>query len=183
MSLQLPDALNSDMPALLAYLEVGFYKPISEQCRQAATYTVPLNKEPAPYVLQTYTGLCNQLFEQIYIYEQQRQVVLLPYITELAEKQDTGHDCRSCSASCTIRHTARIAGIRETHKKVKAILEQLQQTTLAAYRQSSFQEDQLPVLYSEMQALSYRLIRLFHLEESMLIPMLIEAQKNIYAHD
>lgn len=172
------------MPALLSYMELHLYVPISEQCKSSAVYTKPVGDIPLPAAVSVYQDLCNQLFALWNDYNQVRQVILLPYISELAEKQDNGHDCRSCSTSCIIRHTARIMGIRETHIKINNVLEQLQQATLPAYRQSSSSgEIQLSGLYTDMQQLTYLLIRLLHLEEHILVPKLIAAQKNIYAHD
>lgn len=182
MSLPLPDTFSGDMPALLSYMEVHFYLPITGQCKKLAIHTAPANKTHAP-AIKTYHDLCHQLFEQWDIYNQTREVILLPYISELAEKQNNGHDCRSCATSCTIRHTTRIMGIREAHIKINSLLEQLQQATLPAYRQSSSGADQTQALYPEMQQLTYLLTRLLYMEEHVLIPKLIAAQKNIYAHD
>lgn len=128
-----------------------------------------------------YTSLSRKLTGQVKQYIRLCRIALLPYILELLDKEDAGHDCRNCASSCTIRHTAQIWGIKDAHTQMTGTLQRLQAVAMPVHHES-LHADEYRMLRSEMLHLDKTLKTLFGLDESSLIPKVMEAQKNIHAH-
>ncbi len=172
-----PDAA---LPTLLAYLEAEYYTRLESLCERSEYHLAELDKE-APAGEHLYNSLSKKLLAQVGQYVRLRRFGLAPYIQELLQKEATGHDCRGCSDSCTDRHTAQITGIKEGHNRIKEALYRLQSIAPPIY--SAPQQDSVyRSLRAGLMQLDTALTELFYLEESSLIPKVMEAQKAIHAH-
>ncbi len=173
-----PDAA---LPTLLAYLEAEYYAKLESLCERSEYYLADLQKEESAGEESLYCSLSKKLIGQVGQYVRLRRFGLAPYIQELLKKESTGHDCRSCTDSCTSRHTAQITGIKEGHNRIKEALYRLQSIAPPIY--SAPQQDSVyRSLRAGLMQLDTALTELFYLEESSLIPKVMEAQKAIHAH-
>lgn len=172
---------DSTLESLLSYLETAYYNRIEVLCEKVELNIAELNTGEESQAAALYISLSKKLLGQVKQYIRLRRFALLPYIHELLDKEDSGHDCRSCSTSCSIRHTAQISGIKEAHNKIKESLYRLQSVAVPIY-QKPVQADAYFAMRNEMMLMDTTLTELFYLEESSLIPKVIEAQKNIHAH-
>ena len=160
--------------SLLEYLEKEYYIPAALACDKllpAPGSAAEVRPAEDTYLLNVWSTLVAQVQRYIRV----RRLSLLPYLHELAEKEDTGHDCRACTSTCTIRHAAQLNDIREAHRGIKESLQVLKTATAAPEHFSAEMQregDSLRDLLSEM----------IYLEETALIPKISAAQKAIYAH-
>lgn len=169
------------LQSLLSYLEKEYYTRLETLCERADLHIAELHNGDVHQTASLYTSLSKKLIGQIAQYIRLRRFGFLPYIHELMDKEDSGHDCRACSSSCTIRHTAHISGIKEAHTKIKETLYRLQSVATPIYHES-LHDLTYRLLRAEMMQLDTALTELFYLEESSLIPKVMEAQKAIHAH-
>ena len=178
---QLQEDVHEALERLMSYLEKEYYTRIEAHCSTAAGYISELLGTDTHQTTSLYTSLSEKLIGQVGQYIRLRRHALMPYIQELLEKEESGHDCRSCSSSCTIRHTAQISGIREAHAKMRETLGGLRSVAspmLEGLAEGSVRHN----LNAEMTKLDTVLTALFHGEESLLIPKILEAQGAIHAH-
>lgn len=109
------------------------------------------------------------------------RILLLPYLDELVKKQSENHDCRQCAGSCSVRHTVQIQNIQEAHRKMKQARLELNHAVWPSYADAGPDAAYLPLREIVLQ-LETVIGELNQLEESELIPLILEAQKNIHAH-
>jgi hypothetical protein len=172
---------DTALPTLLAYLEAEYYTKLESLCERAEYHLADLSKDDEPGGESLYNSLSKKLIGQVGQYVRLRRFGLAPYIQELVRKEDIGHDCRSCSDSCVTRHRAQITGIKEGHNRIKEALYRLQSIAPPMY--SAPQQDNVyRSLRADLMQLDTALTELFYLEESSLIPKVMEAQKAIHAH-
>lgn len=110
-----------------------------------------------------------------------RRVAYVPYILELAEKNDMEHDCKLCSGNCDMQHTARLFELRDTIEKMLSASDYVQGELSAIYAKEP-EKDSIQALNSEMDAAGNFLRTLLTTEVRSLIPLIKEAQKSINAH-
>lgn len=170
------------LESLLRYLEKEYYTRIDGLCDRAELNVAELESLSVPEVASLYTSISKKLVGQVRQYIRLRRHALLPYIQELLEKEETGHDCRSCSSSCSIRHTAQLIDIKEAHTKIKETLYRLQTVSIAISGTSDTDSIYRSLKTGIMQ-LDTALTESFYLEETSLIPKIMEAQKAIHAHN
>jgi hypothetical protein len=127
-----------------------------------------------------YTILGKKLMGQIAQYVRLRRFALVPYISELIEKEDEGHDCRNCSSKCGVRHRAQIDSIRDAHTRIKETLCRLKSVTVA-FPAGTDRETSYRSLRAEMTQLDTTLTQLFYLEECSMIPKVLEVRTAIHA--
>lgn len=173
------DALQN----LLTYLEKEYYTPIEASCEKVEEYITELHEGDVHQEASLYTSLSKKLTGQVAQYIKMRRFGLLPYITELLEKEDNGHDCRSCSSSCSIRHGSQLVAVRESHQKIKETLYRVLSVATPTTYSDTRHDTAHRHLREAMRHLNTMLAGVFFLEESLLIPKIQEAQKAIHAHD
>jgi hypothetical protein len=169
------------LQSLLEYLEKEYYKPVEHLCSRITDTIVAIHGGDQEQAASLYTSLSKKLVDQVTRYVRLRRLSLVPYLTELVEKEENGHDCRSCSTSCTIRHSSQIADIHEAHKQIRETLGLLRaiEAPIACENAPVPLECQLRKLIANMDE---ELSELLYLEETALVPKITDAQKAIYAH-
>ena len=175
-----PGESGSELESLLTYLEKGYYNRLEALCGRAEYHIAELHDGDVHQTASLYTSLCKKLIGQIAQYVRLRRFALVPYIKELLEKEDDGHDCRACSMNCKVRHTAQVDSIRDAHNRMKETLYRLQSVT-TGITGASAPPSAYRSLRSEMMQLDTALTELFYLEECSLIPKVLEAQTAIHA--
>lgn len=169
-----------DLGDLAAKLNEDYYNEVDNRCR-AASELVSIIESGRPHPSTVlYVSLCTRLLDQVMNLVNVRMGILLPYIKDLDIKQIEGHDCANCSNGCAIKHTSQLTGLKESHGKIKEILYRLQMVALPLYSGTKY-PDAYKDLRNEMMLIDLALTELFYLEESSLIPKIMEAQKNIHA--
>ncbi len=105
-------------------------------------------------------------------YVNHRVNIWLPYIQELAEKQDGGHNCATCSGKCNVQHTAALLDFNISLLSVKDTLYMLKSVLSLASKYASIHS---------LIALADVVGQALHLEEEVLQPMVKTAQTHINA--
>lgn len=175
-----PGDPGNGLESLLSYLEQAYYHRLEALCNRAEYHLAELHDGDVHQTASLYTSLSKKLIGQIAQYVRLRRFALVPYINELLEKEDDGHDCRSCSGNCKVRHTAQVESIRDAHNRIKETLYRLQSVTTSILPGSA-QHPPYRSLRTEMMQLDTTLTELFYLEECSLIPKVLEAQTAIHA--
>jgi len=170
--------LPQDLQHLLSRLQEEAYQQVSNLYDQAGVYITELESQTTG--MSAYTEHCARLLREISGYQRLRRLVLLPYIKELLEKEEDGHDCSACGGGCTLSHSSRIREIREAHLGIRNGLTALQAGSIQVAHTP------YPESYSRLRAamaqLQEILLGILFIEESALIPMLTELQQKIRAH-
>lgn len=172
---------HNDLNSLLDRLNRDYYSVIKAMATTALDLIVQLEKETIQQSTVLYVSLCKKLLEQVNDLIVLRTDILLPYALELYDKESQGHDCSSCEGGCSFKHSSQLIGLKESHHKIKEILYRLQMVALPLYTDSDYPSI-YKVLRNEMMLIDTALTELFYLEESSLIPKIMEAQKNIHAY-
>lgn len=133
--------------------------------------------------LRLYTSLCTNLSAQLGQYMRLRRLVLLPYLKDLQDKEEDGHDCRACGGGCRVQHTSHNQTIREAHAELRELLEHLQPVGLSLHARQHHFPDVFRSLREDMIQLEQTLNEVLFIEDSALLPMMEELQRNIGAHE
>jgi hypothetical protein len=176
-----PIPASHDLQQLLSGLQQEKYAVIEALTHRIGTIipTIQLNEDHT--AVDVYLVLCDSLIHQVFNYLRYHRLILLPYIADLLNKEDEGHDCRACSSSCTIRHVEQVERIKATHIALKEDMDLLQRASLALAAMAPY-GDALKTLRSDMMSLNTNLSDLMFIEASALIPMMEDLQRNIGAH-
>jgi hypothetical protein len=174
--------VQQDLQQLLLSLDTKY--ALLEDLLDKIAYALPevqyLDSEGS---LRLYTSLCNNLSAQLGQYMRLRRLVLLPYLKDLLDKEEDGHDCRACGNNCKVQHVAQVANIREAHSELRELLEHLQPVALGLPAGAHEQSPYYRSLRSDMMQKEETLSEVLFIEESALIPMMLELQRNIGAHE
>jgi hypothetical protein len=173
--------LPQDFQCLLNRLQEEEYQYISSLCNRVDTAVSDLKQHEEYGRMAAYADRCTSLVTDVRRYMRMRRLVLLPYIQELLDKEDMGHDCRSCGGGCSIRHLGQVNSVRKAHAGIRERLFQVQTGPLPVYSLGAFPEA-CRALRTHMLLLQTALMELLFIEESALIPRMIELQHNIGAH-
>lgn len=173
---------DHDLNSLVDKLCNEYYTTVDSLCKNAVRIVSELEQEEVHPSTVLYMSLSTKLLDQVDDFINLRVGVIVPYVQELHTKQNEGHDCSSCAGGCHIRHTSQLAGLKESHKKIKEILYRLQMVALPLYTDIDY-PDNYKSLRNEMMQIDTALTELFYLEESSLIPKIMEAQKFIHAYN
>jgi hypothetical protein len=134
--------------------------------------------------MRLYTGLCTNLSTILGQYMRLRRLVLLPYLQELQDKEEDGHDCKSCGGGCSLQHTSQVNSMRQAHAEISEILDHLQPAAIKlSVASQNEHHERYQQLRSDMMQLELQLRELLFIEESALIPRILELQQNIGAHE
>ncbi len=183
MSLPTPESTSPQaLESLLQYLETDYYARLDGLCSRAGLHLAELQGEAGPQSETLYLSLSTKLLGQMEQYLRLRRFGLMPYVRELLDKKNTGHDCRACTKICTGRHSGQVDGLRESQTKIKEILFRLQTVAVPPYGTETLQATLYRTLRAEMMQIDTALTELFYLEEFSLIPKMLQAQSDIHAH-
>ena len=161
-------------------LDKEYYDILEALAKQAGEYSYKLREKDQQREAEIYTGLSGKLAEEVKHYVRMRKGRVLPYVLTLTEKDATGHDCTNCSGGCNVKHSAQLLEIEESHQHLRELLYRLNKVAPPIYTNTPFAE-LYQTLRNEMLIIDTTLTELFFLEESVLIPKIIEAQKKINA--
>ncbi len=173
---------SRDLKALLSRLQEEEYPYIASLCAKANACISALSEAPGQKDIASYTGVCSRLTVQTEQYMRLRRLVLVPYIHDLVNKEEDGHDCRSCSGNCSVRHADQNRQLKAAHSLIRSLLYQLQAGGIPAYHPDQNPEA-LRSLRTTMLLLDAALSEVIFIEESELLPEMIDLQEKIGAHD
>lgn len=167
------------LPQLLDQLSEEWYDVILASCAKTRLHQNNLLKleasEPSQYLEQ-----CDSLLHETEQYINSRKERFTPYINSLAEKASTNHNCANCTGNCKLNHDLQLWELRNSNRGIKEILNGLQMLSLPLHSDTMY-PDAYRVLRNHVSLLESDLAKLFFIEESFLIPKVIEAQKLINA--
>lgn len=176
---------NSEaLKPLVERVDRSYYNVINTLCETAKKQARKLQELEVHQSTSQYITLCNRILDEIQRYVKNKKDHFLPYMNELFEKQETGHDCRNCTGtgSCDMQHNLQLMELKESHAQIKDILYRLQMVALPLYSETIY-PDVYRILRSHMALIENSLTELFSVEETLLIPKVSEAQKTINARD
>lgn len=172
--------MHCDLDDLAQRLEKDYYDSVEVMCANAGSQAGLLKDEEEHPSTALYADQCNRIIDDVKEMMRMRKSVLLPYIADLKVKKDEGHDCRNCSGKCHVEHNAYLVNLRLANTEVKEVLNKLHEEALPLYDGVVYPRA-YAVLRNEMSVLDTALTELFYLEESSLIPKVLEAQRSIHA--
>jgi hypothetical protein len=154
------------------------YSSIEKICASARKQADLLYSLELQHSTSQYIVMCSKLVEETLDYIKARKEKYIPYIAELFQKAETKHDCANCSGNCKVGHSMQLVELRSSNGSIKDILYRLQIVALPLYSETIY-PDAYRVLRNQMALLENNISELFFLEETYLIPKVIEAQKMI----
>jgi hypothetical protein len=162
-------------------LETDYYTVIEKLCSNASIYASELQETEEHQSTSLYLNLSRKLIEEILHYIRLRKNSLLPYIHQLLYKEEEGHDCKNCSASCAMQHDAQLAALKESNTKMKELLYRLQLVSLPLYFDHEY-PDNYKKLRTEIMIIDTTITELFYLEQDIMLPKILESRQNINAY-
>lgn len=171
---------NYSLTELISKLDKDYYQVLGNICDNALLHATKMQDGESHGATSLYVSMSIKLLQQIKDLLTIRTSVIFPYVGELDEKVQEGHDCRNCSGNCNAGHDMHLASLKGTHKSIKEILFRLQMVALPLYTSKDY-PDTYKVLRNEITIIDTILTELFYLEESALIPKVMQAQKSMHA--
>lgn len=165
---------HQSLAALAEKLSEDYHEPIAAICDLLAN-TLPTVANAG------YIEASAMLVEEVEKYINYRKKILLPYAKELHGKDLTGHDCRTCQHKCSIQHLQLIKDLQLIANTIKQLLLALQVAVSIMPPTLKSNNTYLTHRYHTL-LLDKTLTELFFLEDTLLIPLVAGAQKNIYAN-
>lgn len=165
---------NQPLATLAEKLAEDYHEPVAAICNMLE-HTLPTVADAG------YIEASNLVIEKTSDYIRFRITVLQPYANDLHGKDISGQDCRYCPHRCGIDHAQIITELQLLANHVKRGMLWLQ--TAVSMMPHRLKDDNiyLPHRY-HILLLDKTLTELFFLEDTLLIPMMAGAQKNIYAN-
>lgn len=165
---------------LLNRLDEGYYQALDIICTNARNCAAQLSVEPGHPSLSLYSGIYTDLVGDVQRLLLFRKQVVIPYVQELLAKLQDGHNCKNCSGSCHVGHNAQLMSLVDSHNEIKDILSGLHMAVMPMDNDLDYPEG-YRILRNEIVVINTMLTELFYIEESSLIPTIIEAQRAINA--
>lgn len=170
---------HSHLKVLTEKLHKDYYVVIEGLTKNASRIADSLNETTMPAAAVLYLSLCAKVLRQVEDVMQLRQTILIPYVEEICAAADiplTGQENGDYLSQDT-----RLSDIRESHRKIKELFFRLQMVALPLYSDTAFPPG-YKMLRNEMMLIDTALTELFYLEESSLIPGVLEARKKNQGH-
>jgi hypothetical protein len=161
-------------------LEKNFYGPLEKSCQRLMELGISLKEEDTDSQLSVYSSLFLSFATQLTHLCEDRRSVTIPYLLDIAEKATTRHDCLNCSADCDAEHDAQINRIEKDQYHIRDMFSRLQKIAPPLYSEENLPESYL-ILRKELIRTNSIIFELFYIEESTLIPVILETQKKINA--
>jgi len=129
-----------------------------------------------------YIHYVNYFTQEVRDFIKGRRVAYVPYIMELAEKNDMEHNCAQCSGNCDMQHLERLFELNKTIEKMLSASEYASTELAIIYDKELVKED-VQVLNSEVLRTNALLRKILKQEVLDLIPKVKEAQRSINARN
>lgn len=171
---------NCSLDELADRLNKDYYEAIHDLCLSVYELASRLVDESHHPSTVLYSNRTIKLTQEVNNLMLTRKNEILPYMLELHTKKAEGHNCGNCSGICHVGHTERLVDLRESHKTIKELLNQLETEALPLYDDIVYPSS-YKILRNEMTVMDSMLTEIFYIEESHLIPKVFEAQKAINA--
>jgi hypothetical protein len=172
------DFFSADLHEIVQKLEELYYDQIEVYCGNVERTVASIEvEEHAASTL--YVSLCIKLVEKINHHIRLRKMITIPYVQQLHEKVLTGHDCSTCEDGCQINHKLKAGTVKETHVQIKEMLNRLQLLSKPLYTDYAT-PDSYRQLRNDIVLMDTKLTELFYVEDAVLLPRIIEAQRKIH---
>jgi len=165
---------------LIERLDKLYYDNLIVLCSAAQKYAQKLKDLEANSSTSQYVSLCLKLVDEIQSLIAIKKEHFIPYALTMFDKSNTGHDCSSCQGGCNLHHDIQLKDMKQSHMQLKDIIYRVQMVALPLYSETIY-PDVYRLLRNHMALIENTLTELFSLEETRLIPKIIEAQKTINA--
>ncbi len=169
-----------DIDELISRLDTGYYAALDIVCSNARNCASQLSADESHPSIALYTSIYSALLDEIQRLLVFRRTVVIPYVKELVAKVADGHNCKNCSGNCHVGHSAQLLTLMESHNDIKEVLAGLHAAAMPSYGDMEYPVG-YKILRNEIAVIDTMLTELFYIEESSLIPKVIEAQNAINA--
>lgn len=159
-------------------LTTNYYEVLYEISVHVKSSCHDLSVKRLPQESMLYIALCTRLANEIEQYIQHRKEILTPYLRELTEKDNTGHNCRNCSGRCDVQHTAKLIDYTVSIEEMKKTLYHIHTVIL---KEDRVMDDELKALHHLVGRLENILEEVLLLEEKKLLPKIRQIQTKIHA--
>lgn len=163
---------------LLNKLDEGYYTALDIICTNARNCAAQLSVYTDHPSLGVYSGSYTTVLDDVQRLLLFRKEVVIPYIQELRAKVEDGHNCKNCSGKCHVGHNAQMMSLLASHDEIKELLSSINNLALPLHKDLHY-PDAYRILTNEIAVIENMLTELFYIEESSLIPKILEAQKAI----
>ena len=176
---------DANLTEIIRQLNKEYFDEIEAHCNKATDYAFKLKvdaltgKTGNSSTTDIYVNMCLGFLQDVKLSINERRDNIIPYLNELAEKVNTGHDCSQCSTGCTIKHNNKVPFIQASQVRTKEMLTTLERIAVPVYDNISDSE-LYELLRKEMVIIQTAVIEMFYIEESVLIPKILEEQKTIH---
>lgn len=166
--------IHQSLATLAKLLLKNYHEPIVAIC-DSFSNTIPTIADKG--YINAYLAFKRQLTHYINF----REESLILYTKELEEKHLSGHDCRTCNHKCDAQHSLMIKDLQLLANSIKQKL--LAVHIAAAKMPAAIRNDDVYLKHRYYTLLLDKtLAELFFLEDTILIPKMVNAQKSIYAN-
>ena len=170
-----------DISQTIKNLEETYYVPGEKMCGRLMKLARKLKDEDKDNSLSVFSSMFISLINQLQAVCEERMLITVPYITSLVKKAATKHNCLNCSDDCGIKHKSQIARIEKDHYSIRDVFARLQKIAPVLYSEDEVLPSAYKTLRKEMMALNTFIYEMIYLEESSLIPAILESQRQINA--
>jgi hypothetical protein len=171
---------TNSLSAISEYAEAHYYAEIEFMCSNILNYISQVMEMDVHGAMALNAVLCEQIVDEVIEAIKIRKADFKSYFILLAEKQQGGHDCSTCSGTCHMEHSLQLMNLKASHNKMESVINRLRTEG------TPLRDIEYPALYAvvrqQMAALEKKLVELSLYEESSIIPGVIRAQKHINVH-
>jgi hypothetical protein len=166
---------------LAGKLQLNYCVPLSESMDRADLRLQELKRVGYQDTPSALIEACTELLQCIAVYLHEEREHLIPYLKELQEKDNSGHNCGSCAGNCNVRHSSYLIRLHRSHMRMTKLLDDLQ----AKWLSPSDLNHPKPYrnLQNEILFIEQMLRRLIQTEQTEMIPRIIQSQKKINVRD
>lgn len=177
--LPIPDP--SSLNHVVKYFQLHYYDVLTLSYAKAKEHLKELQVTDTHQVLLSFSMLCEDTLNKVQEYVQYFTKQVIPYANELNQKAQNGHNCEHCNGGCDMGHKSLLMQLYQGHQDLQRSVHELQMAALPLYSNLQYPEV-YKSLRSDLHFLYSTIDDLIYLEESLLIPKLLESQKKINAH-
>ena len=177
-----PVATDEQARRVIQNLEKNFYGPLDIICQRLMDLGMSLKETDEQQHFSVYSSLLLGFVTQVQHICHDRRSVTLPYLTEIAGKAQSGHNCLNCADDCDTEHNTHVSRIENDHYGVRDIFGRLQKIAPPLFSEEGSNES-YRLIRKELAKMNSLVFELLYLEESQLIPVILDTQRKINATD
>ena len=177
----LPIPHTEDLQHLFSQFLEHHYKPLEVLSAKVGGALESFDFSNVPLEIAGYGQACHQLIQELNQYFRLHRLVLVPYINDLVEKEDNGHDCRNCSNGCAVKHASQVLNIRDAHDRLEKALA-AEAAASVTLNNAGVLSDPFLLLHQDIKTMVTETSEMIFLEKSVLIPMVLDLQRKIGVH-